>query len=114
VFKAKLSDVRNNRQSHIFSKALENRYLLGIDETSIKTLRYRTFEYALFNSQGHLLHFVLELSGILLSCYYRISPIYFFFVFFYWIFSSFTFQMLSPFQVFPQETPYPLPLPLPL
>ena len=27
---------------------------------------------------------------------------------FYWIFSLFTFQMFSPFQVFPLETPYPI------
>jgi len=30
---------------------------------------------------------------------------------FYWIFSLFTFQMLSPFQVSPSETPYPNPSP---
>jgi hypothetical protein len=28
-----------------------------------------------------------------------------------WIFSLFTFQMFSPFQVFPSETPYPTPPP---
>jgi hypothetical protein len=31
-----------------------------------------------------------------------------FFFFFYWIFSSFTFQVLSTFQVFPPEPPYPI------
>ena len=36
----------------------------------------------------------------------------FFFFFFYWIFSLFTCQMLSPFQVFPPEILYPIP-PLP-
>jgi hypothetical protein len=30
-----------------------------------------------------------------------------FFLFFYWIFSLFTFQMLSPFQVTPQKPPFP-------
>jgi hypothetical protein len=30
---------------------------------------------------------------------------------FYWIYSLFTFQMLSPFLVFPPETPYPVLLP---
>jgi hypothetical protein len=29
---------------------------------------------------------------------------------FYWLFSLFTFQMLSPFLVFPRQTPYPIPL----
>jgi hypothetical protein len=32
---------------------------------------------------------------------------------FYWIFSLFTFQMLSPFLVSPPETPYPIPIPPP-
>jgi hypothetical protein len=34
-----------------------------------------------------------------------------FFLLFYWIFSLFTFQMLSPFPVPPSETPYPISLP---
>jgi hypothetical protein len=33
------------------------------------------------------------------------------FFFFYWIFSLFTFQMLSPFQASPMETPYTFPTP---
>ena len=32
--------------------------------------------------------------------------------FFYWVFSLFKFQMLSPFPVSPLETPYPVPIPL--
>jgi len=35
-----------------------------------------------------------------------------FFLFFYWIFFYFTFQMLSPFPVSPLEIPYPMPSPL--
>ena len=34
--------------------------------------------------------------------------------YFYWIFSLFTFQLFSPFQISLLETPYPIPLPLPL
>jgi hypothetical protein len=34
-----------------------------------------------------------------------------FFLFFYWIFSLFTFQMLSPLQVSPPETPHSIPPP---
>jgi hypothetical protein len=35
----------------------------------------------------------------------------YYFFYFSWIFPSFTFQMLSPFLVSPQETPYPIPPP---
>jgi hypothetical protein len=34
--------------------------------------------------------------------------LFFFFNFFYWLFSLFTFHMLSPFQVSPLESPYPI------
>jgi hypothetical protein len=34
-----------------------------------------------------------------------------FFPFFYWIFSLFTFQMLSPFSISPPQPPYPMPPP---
>ena len=36
------------------------------------------------------------------------------FLLFYWIFSLFTVQMFSPFQISPSETPSPFSLPLPL
>jgi hypothetical protein len=40
-------------------------------------------------------------------CIYKDRDIYFLL----WIFSLFTFQMLSPFQASPPETPYPIPPP---
>ena len=43
---------------------------------------------------------------------YSVSLVLNFFILFYWIFSLFIFQMLSPFPVSPPQTPYPI-LPLP-
>ena len=36
------------------------------------------------------------------------------FIYFYWLFYLLTFQMLSPFQVSPPQTPYPMLISLPL
>lgn len=43
------------------------------------------------------------------KCYLSVSTL-----FFYWIFSLYTFQMFSYFQVSPLKTPYPLPSPMPV
>jgi hypothetical protein len=59
---------------------------------------------------GMLLHSLIllfEICILLLILMFDLDPS----VFFYWVFSLFTFQMLSPFQISLPETPYPIPLP---
>jgi hypothetical protein len=51
------------------------------------------------------------LPGQVLRVQRRVKHFFSFLFFFYWIFSLFTFQMLSPFLVSPPETPCPIYLP---